>query len=66
LLEAYASFFMLGAYAQIDNSLLVRTPVDMTFGKGMNMDAVYNRPLLQTGKVPAPIGGIQLGVSSYF
>ena len=33
--------------AQIDSTLLRRSPVDTTMAKGMNMDAVYNRPFLQ-------------------
>ncbi len=43
--------------AQIDSTLIKRTPRDTTFQKAMNMDAVYNRPFLSVGKVPAVIGG---------
>lgn len=42
--------------AQIDPSLLRRIPKD-TSGLQMNMDAVYNRPFLQLGKLPVAIGG---------
>lgn len=45
------------ASAQIDSSLLKRMPVDTTPEKGMNMDAVYNRPFLQVGKTPVAVGG---------
>ncbi|OQP61741.1 hypothetical protein A3860_31240 [Niastella vici] len=42
--------------AQIDPTLLRRTPKD-TGGVQMNMDAVYNRPFLQLGKLPVALGG---------
>jgi hypothetical protein len=42
--------------AQIDPSLLRRTPKD-TAQPQLNMDAVYNRPLLQVGKLPVALGG---------
>jgi len=44
------------ADAQIDPSLLRRIPID-TSGMQMNMDAVYNRPFLQVGKLPVALGG---------
>jgi hypothetical protein len=43
-------------FAQIDPSLLRRTPID-TGAIKMNMDAVYNRPFLQLGKLPVALGG---------
>lgn len=49
-------FFILHISAQIDPSLLRRVPKD-TSGLQMNMDAVYNRPFLQLGKLPVAIGG---------
>jgi DNA-binding transcriptional ArsR family regulator len=49
--------FALGAKAQIDSTLLKRTPVDTSRTQTMNMDAVYNRPFLQIGNLPASIGG---------
>lgn len=42
--------------AQIDPVLLRRTPKD-TSGTQMNLDAIYNRPFLQMGKLPVAIGG---------
>ncbi|WP_315822383.1 hypothetical protein [Paraflavitalea speifideaquila] len=42
--------------AQIDPELLRRIPVK-TDSFQMNMDAVYNRPFLQLGKLPVAIGG---------
>lgn len=44
------------AIAQIDPSLLRRVPKD-TAQPQMNMDAVYNRPFLQVGKLPVALGG---------
>ena len=44
------------AIAQIDPSLLRRFPKDTT-KPTMNMDAVYNRPFLQVGKLPVALGG---------
>jgi len=43
--------------AQVDSTLLRRTAVDTTLSKGLNMDAVYNRPFLQMGKLPVSLGG---------
>ncbi|MEP1095546.1 MAG: hypothetical protein ABJG78_10570 [Cyclobacteriaceae bacterium] len=43
--------------AQVDSTLLKRTAVDTTLAKGLNMDAVYNRPFLQIGKLPVSVGG---------
>jgi hypothetical protein len=44
------------ASAQIDPVLLRRKPTDST-GMLLNMDAVYNRPFLQAGKLPISLGG---------
>lgn len=44
------------AQAQIDPSLLKRTPKD-TLKHSMNMDAVYDRPFLNVGKFPVSVGG---------
>jgi hypothetical protein len=49
--------FALVANAQIDSTLLKRIPVDTSRTQTMNMDAVYNRPFLQLGNLPASIGG---------
>src|SRR6185436_11233099 len=43
-------------FAQIDPALLRRVAKD-TNGLQMNMDAVYNRPFLELGKLPVAIGG---------
>lgn len=45
------------AMGQIDSTLLKRLPKDTSAGKAMNMDAVYNRPFLQIGKMPVSVGG---------
>src|SRR5678815_2552741 len=42
--------------AQVDPALLRRVPKD-TSGLQMNMDAVYNRPFLELGKLPVALGG---------
>lgn len=44
------------AGAQIDPGLLRRVPKD-TSKPVMNMDALYNRPALQIGKLPVSLGG---------
>ena len=44
------------AKTQIDPSLLRRTPKDTT-KPVMNMDAIYDRPSLQIGKLPVSLGG---------
>jgi hypothetical protein len=43
-------------FAQIDPALLRNTALD-TGALKMNMDAVYNRPFLQLGKLPVALGG---------
>ncbi len=48
--------FVTTADAQIDPALLRRIPKD-TSALQMNMDAVYNRPFLQMGKLPVALGG---------
>jgi len=42
--------------AQIDSTLLKNIPVD-TANRVMNMDATYNRPFLELGKLPVSLGG---------
>lgn len=44
------------SFGQIDPTLLRRIPKD-TAGLQLNMDAMYNRPFLQVGKLPVAIGG---------
>ena len=43
--------------AQVDSSLLKRVPADTGAIDKMNMDAVYDRPFLQIGKLPVSVGG---------
>ena len=43
--------------AQVDSSLIKRTPRDTSFQRSMNMDAIYNRPFLSVGKLPVAVGG---------
>ncbi len=52
------SFAIMGlsATAQIDPSLLRRIPKDTTKAT-LNMDAIYNRPALQPGKLAVSLGG---------
>ncbi len=56
LLFIVASFIVVHLSAQIDPSLLRRISKDTT-SLQMNMDAVYNRPFLQLGKLPVALGG---------
>lgn len=51
--------------AQTDTTLLKRLPADTSRMK-MNMDAVYNRPFLQMGKIPVSLGGYVEANTSYF
>ena len=48
--------FGIAAQAQIDPDLL-RNPSQTSDSISLNMDAVYNRPLLQAGKLPVALGG---------
>ena len=56
LLILFVCCFAETAFTQIDPSLLKRIPKD-TSGNKLNMDALYNRPFLQLGKLPVAIGG---------
>ena len=51
-----ALFISYTGIAQIDPVLLRKTEKD-TSGLLLNMDAVYNRPFLQLGKLPVALGG---------
>lgn len=55
-LIAVACFLSIHGLSQIDPSLLRRLPKDST-GMLLNMDAIYNRPFLQVGKLPVALGG---------
>jgi hypothetical protein len=59
--KKYLIFLFVFAFAktsagQIDPTLLRRVPKD-TLKPQMNLDAVYNRPFLQVGKLPVALGG---------
>ena len=56
LLIIFVCCLATSAFSQIDPSLLKRVPKD-TSGNKMNMDALYNRPFLQPGKLPVALGG---------
>jgi hypothetical protein len=56
LLLPFALIFGGTALSQIDSTLLKRTAVD-TLNRTMSMDAVYNRPFLNIGKLPVSLGG---------
>ena len=56
ILIVLACLFSMETNAQIDSTLLKRVPVD-TSKNLLNMDAVYNRPFLQIGKLPVSVGG---------
>lgn len=58
-------FFSSTAIAQIDPVLLRRMAKD-TSGMLLNMDAVYNRPFLQSGKFPVALGGYAEANYQYF
>lgn len=50
------SFIIFDAQTQTDSSKIIRQLPD-TSKTQMNMDAVYNRPFMQYGKIPVAIGG---------
>lgn len=47
----------LNANAQVDSSLLKDGRSDTLSAETMNMDAIYNRPLFQSGTSPVAVGG---------
>lgn len=53
------------AFAQNDSAFLKRVKPDTQL-LPVNMDAVYNRPFLQAGKIPVAVGGYLEANSSYF
>lgn len=59
------SFTSFQALSQTDSSFFKRSAADTSMLK-LNMDAVYNRPFLQLGKLPVSIGGYVEANSSYF
>lgn len=48
--------FSVKVAAQIDPELLKQTPID-SLKPALNMDAIYNRPFINSGKLPISIGG---------
>lgn len=58
-------FFSSTAIAQID-PVLLRSMAKDTSGMLLNMDAVYNRPFLQSGKFPVALGGYAEANYQYF
>src|SRR5262245_12197782 len=56
LLILVGLLFACNLFAQID-PVLLRQPMKDSTGGLMNMDAVFNRPFLQVGKLPLAIGG---------
>ncbi|MEJ6982446.1 hypothetical protein WG906_18415 [Pedobacter sp. P351] len=58
-------FIGFNAYSQIDPELL-RNPQKDTSGLKLNMDAVYDRPFLQTSKLPVALGGYVEANYQYF
>lgn len=61
-------FFLLRFYAtnaQKDSTFIKRISTDTTNIK-LNMDAVYNRPFIQMGKMPVALGGYVESNTSYF
>lgn len=61
----FALLSSIQAFSQTDSSFFKRIQADTSKLK-MNMDAVYNRPFLQMGKLPVSIGGYLEANSSYF
>src|SRR3954467_11267315 len=61
---ALLCLFAMSAAAQIDPELL-RTTGNDTGSLKLNMDAVYNRPFTQAGKLPVSLGGYVEGNYQY-
>lgn len=57
-------FISISASAQVDSSLFRRVERKDTSLK-LNLDAVYNRPFLQMGKIPVALGGYVEANSNY-
>lgn len=52
-------------YCQKDSTLFKRIPTDSST-QVLNLDAIYNRPFLQLGKLPVSVGGYVEANTSYF
>lgn len=57
-------FFAVNSFAQNDSIKIKRTQTD-TSAVQLNMDAVYNRPFLQYGKLPVALGGYMEANTNY-
>lgn len=64
LITFFGLFISASFFSQQDSSFLKRMPNDTSIK--INMDAVYNRPFLQAGKLPVALGGYLEANSSYF
>lgn len=65
LLLLFISLACVSVYAQEKKKFVQRIPVDTSAAK-LNLDAVYNRPFLQFGKVPVALGGYAEMHGEYF
>ena len=65
LLSGFSLLLTTVVFSQRDSSLFKRIVPD-TGRTVMNMDAIYNRPLLQAGKLPATLGGYVEANTAYF
>ena len=61
----FVFYSILGLTQGDTTAFITRTPSD-TSGLKMNMDAVYDRPFLQAGRMPVSVGGYVEANSSYF
>ena len=64
LFTLFAFISVFSVFGQIDSSLFKRVERKDTTLK-LNMDAVYNRPFLQMGKIPVAVGGYVEANSNY-
>ena len=56
ILSFFLTLLVFTTQAQMDSTKIKRAPTD-TSKMLMNLDAVYNRPFLQYGKIPVAVGG---------
>jgi len=57
LLISVSLFVPALVHAQIDSTLFRRAENRDSLNNTMNMDAIYNRPMLSAGKLPISVGG---------
>ena len=65
LIIFYAAIVIANVFAQSDSVTFTQNQKD-TIALKLNLDGIYNRPFLQTGKFPVSIGGYLEANSSYF